>query len=246
MQNQKVIERLGYSPKEAKVYLASLMLGEAHISDIAHKVDMPRSTVQTIAERLHEDGLMNFYVMRRYKYWVAEDPNQLLSTLKEREEMVEEAIPNLVALKQKARQRIKDFKQLEDLTPLKNVADGMHQPVLVANSDTEIRYVNEAWQTLFGHELDEMIGHPTTVLRSGKTPPAEYERLWRTLRADKLFESDSIIDQKKDGTTFTLFTIIFPVTYGNRKFYVQILEDRPKQNDEVHAIKKEFTEAIKE
>jgi len=38
MQYQKVIEQLGYSPREAKVYLASLRLGEAHISDIAEKV----------------------------------------------------------------------------------------------------------------------------------------------------------------------------------------------------------------
>lgn len=245
MQNQKVIEQLGYSSNEAKVYLASLALGEAHISDIAEKVKMPRSTAQIIVERLHEDGLMNFYVMRRYKYWVAEDPSLLLKKLKQREEIVEEAIPNLVALKQKARKRPENFRQLEDLGPLKDVADGMHQPVLVADNEAAIRYVNHAWETLFGYEPEAILGKNTNVLKSGHTPPEEYVRLWQSLKAGKLFESDAIIDRKKDGSLFTLFTIIFPVTYGNRTFYVQILEDRPVETS-ADKIKAEFKLAVKD
>jgi sugar-specific transcriptional regulator TrmB len=127
MQNQKVIELLGYSSNEAKVYLAALTLGESHISDIAEKVKMPRSTVQVIVERLHKDGLMNFYVMRRYKYWVAEDPAQLLEQLKHREELIGEAMPNLIALKLKARKRLHASKQFEDIGPLRNIADGMQR-----------------------------------------------------------------------------------------------------------------------
>jgi len=52
MQNQKVLEQLGYSANEAKVYLTSLAMGEAHVSDIAEKAKIPRSTVQVIVERL--------------------------------------------------------------------------------------------------------------------------------------------------------------------------------------------------
>ena len=103
MQNQKVIEQLGYSPKEAKVYLASLSLGEAHISDIADKAKIPRSTAQVIVDRLQKDGLMNFYVMRRYKYWVAEKPERLLDMLKQREAIIETALPKLVAIRQESK-----------------------------------------------------------------------------------------------------------------------------------------------
>ncbi len=245
MQNQKVIERLGYSPNEAKVSLASLALGEAHIPDIAEKLDMPRSTVQAIAERLVEDGLMTFYVMRRYKYWVAEDPSNLLAKLKERENMVAEAIPHLVALKQQARKRAQSYKHIDDLGPLKGMADGMSQPVLVANSEAEIRYVNPAWEKQFGHTFAEVAGKDTRILKSGKTPPAEYDRLWQTLKAGGLFTSSAIVDQRKDGSTFTFFTIIFSVTYGNRKFYVQILEATPRHHGELEEIFAEFAEATK-
>lgn len=240
MQNQKVLERLGYSANEAKVYLVSLAMGEAHVSDISEKIKMPRSTVQVIVERLHEDGLMNFYAMRRYKYWVAEDPTILLEKLKQREVLVEESIPSLIALRQLARTKNKIAKYQEDLGPLRDVADGMMQPVLIINKESEIQYVNHAWEKQFGYTCDEVYGNYTRILKSGKSSQEEYERLWRTLKAGGLFQSDSIIDEKKDGTLFTLFTIIFPVSYGNRTFYVQIIEERTIVNSEPEKLKSLF------
>lgn len=245
MQNQKVIERLGYSSNEAKVYLTSLTLGEAHISDIAKKLDMPRSTVQEIAERLHEEGLMSFYVIRRYKYWVAADPQQLLLKLKERENMVEEAIPKLVALKKTARKHAQNLTQLDDLNPLKQVADGMHQPVLITNHNAEILYINDAWKAQFGHSLEALEGKHTRVLKSGKTHRTEYDRLWQTLRAGKLFTSTAIFNQTKDKTDITCLTVIFPVMYGNRKFYVQILENLNNQNSDLKNFATDFNQSLK-
>lgn len=105
MRPQYVIEKLGYSHKEAKVYLAALSLGEAHVSDIAKQANLPRSTAQVIIDRLHQDGLINFYVMRRYKYWVAENPEKLLEIIKKQEVTVREALPKLTEIKQAGRQR---------------------------------------------------------------------------------------------------------------------------------------------
>jgi sugar-specific transcriptional regulator TrmB len=99
MHIQKVIERLGYTPNEAKVYLAALSLGECHISDIAEKAKMPRSSAQVIVDKLHKDGFINFYVRKRYKYWVAENPRRLLAGLREREDEVESILPQLEALR---------------------------------------------------------------------------------------------------------------------------------------------------
>lgn len=96
---QKVIEHLGYTPKEAKLYLAALALGEGHISDIAAKVRLPRSSAQVVVDKLHKDGLMNFYVQRRYKYWVAENPERLLARLREREDDIRAVLPALAGMR---------------------------------------------------------------------------------------------------------------------------------------------------
>jgi PAS domain S-box-containing protein len=226
MQNQKVIEQLGYSPKQAKVYLASLSLGEAHISDIASKVKMPRSTVQVIVDELYKDGLMNFYVMRRYKYWVAEKPEVLLEKFQKREKAMKDALPKLSALRFEARKgnkRDKNYKKSIDT--FCTIADASLQAVLITNNDAEIEYANAVWLKQFGYSLSEIRGENPRKFKSGETPQYVYKKMWEALSRGMMFQSDEIIDKRKDGTYFNLLTTIFPVRHGNRTFYIQILDD---------------------
>ena len=226
MQNQKVIEQLGYSTKEAKVYLASLSLGEAHISDIADKVKMPRSSVQFIVDRLHDDGLMNFYVMRRYKYWVAEKPEQLLENFQKREQIILDALPQLAELRKKARKRKRYDKQyLKSVEMFSALADATSIAVLITNKDAEIEYVNTVWEKQLGYTFEEVYRKNPRLLKSEKTSPNVYEEMWKALNAGKMFQSNKIINKRKDGTFFKLMTTIFPVQHGSRTFFIQILDD---------------------
>ena len=95
MNIQKVIEELGYKRKEAQFYLAALLLGESKISDLAEKLKIPRTSALMIAEKLQKDGLLNYYVKRLNKYWVAEKPDKLLLKLKERETALLSVMPAL-------------------------------------------------------------------------------------------------------------------------------------------------------
>ena len=191
MNAQKVIEHLGYSPKEAKVYLAALELGESHISDIATKVRLPRSSVQIIVDKLHADGLLNFYVMRRYKYWVAENPERLLINLKKKEESVSEVLPELSEMQKsgwkKARKKTKPSEEWEIF---KVVADSSPQAILITNAKAEILYVNINWEKQFGYSLDEIVGQNPRIFQSGKTDRSVHEKMWEALEQEKMFQSD--------------------------------------------------------
>ncbi len=99
MHLSRVIEQFGYKPKEAKIYLAALALGESTSSDIAKKVKLPRTSVQVILDKLHLDGVISFYVKRRYKYWVAENPERFLVNLKEKENILRSAMPEMLELR---------------------------------------------------------------------------------------------------------------------------------------------------
>jgi sugar-specific transcriptional regulator TrmB len=101
MNIQKVIEQLGYKRKEAEFYLASLQLGEAKISDLAEKLKIPRTSALMIAEKLQKDGLLSYYVKRLNKYWVAENPDKLLSKLKTLETTLLSVLPSLKAMELK-------------------------------------------------------------------------------------------------------------------------------------------------
>lgn len=225
MQTQKIIEQLGFSAKEAKIYLTALTLGECHVSDIAEKVKMPRTSVQVIVDKLHNSGLMNFYVMRRYKYWVAENPERLLSILKKREEMMQEALPRLISLKKENRGRKKISNLSQSLGLFHLFADTSTQPILITNEDVEIEYVNSAWENQFGYSLDEVHGENPNIFQSGKTPRIVYEKMWTALKSGKMFQTNEIVDKKKDGTFFCMQATIFPVKHNNLVFYIQILDE---------------------
>ena len=117
MQLQKVIEQLGYSANEARVYLALLSLGESHVTDVAAKTKMPRSSTQVILETLHKDGLVNFYERRRYKYWLAENPSKLLARLESRKNTIQAVLPQLEALRhgESGTPRVKVFTGVDEI-----------------------------------------------------------------------------------------------------------------------------------
>jgi len=243
MQTQKIIEQLGFSAKEAKVYLAALGLGECHISDIAEKVKLPRTSVQVIVDKLHKAGLMNFYVMRRYKYWVAESPERLLHNLKQRENLMEEALPRFSSLKRSGRDKSSE-KNSHSFELFRMLADTINQPVLIANGEIEIEYVNEVWEKQFGYTLEEVRGENPRMLKSGKTPDVVYKKMWQALNDEKMFQTDEIIDKRKNGTFFNLLTTIFPARHEGSIFFIQILDDITERK-RVEALRQKFSKTDK-
>jgi PAS domain S-box-containing protein len=243
-QLQKVIESLGYSPNEAKVYLATLSLGECHVSDIAARCKLPRTSVQLIVDTLHRDGLMNFYVQRRYKYWVAENPERLLANFQKREEAMREALPTLSALRSKSLRTNKKKHSDNAIQLFRMLADSSAQPVLIANEHVEIEYVNAVWERQFGYSLEEVRGENPRILQSGKTPREVYSRMWEALKIGTLFQSEDIVDRRKDGSFFNLLTTIFPLTHEGKRYYIQILADITERK-QAKALKHTFAAAMR-
>ncbi len=99
MHIRTVIEQLGHSPNEATVYLAALQLGGSSATEIAEKAKMPRTSVNVIINELHKKGLMNAYLQRRRRVWVAENPEKLLINLKEHEAALKIVLPELQSLR---------------------------------------------------------------------------------------------------------------------------------------------------
>lgn len=95
----RVIEHLGYTPKEARVYLSLLQSGESHLTDISERTELPRSTTEVVLRKLHKHGLVSCYERRGHKYWVAERPERLLDIHKEHEKEFSEVIPRLRSLR---------------------------------------------------------------------------------------------------------------------------------------------------
>jgi len=102
---KRELEHLGFTQKEAAVYVASLELGSATAQEIAMKSRVNRATVYLTIETLAHRGLMSMFERGSKRYFAAESPERLLSLLKRRERVIQEKeqeaeklLPMLLAL----------------------------------------------------------------------------------------------------------------------------------------------------
>lgn len=102
--DSETLEKVGLSPNESKVYLASLDLGGSLAGKISEKAGIHRRAVYDALNRLIERGLVSFIIKARKKYYEATNPEKLLDMLKEKEEeinrkekKIQEILPHLIS-----------------------------------------------------------------------------------------------------------------------------------------------------
>ncbi|MEK6926603.1 MAG: helix-turn-helix domain-containing protein [Nanoarchaeota archaeon] len=86
----KILEDLGLTPGEIKVYLALVGLGETTTGPISEESEVSISKVYPILERLAKKGLASHVIKRKTKYFSAAHPSRLLVYLKEKEDRLKQ------------------------------------------------------------------------------------------------------------------------------------------------------------
>jgi len=92
------LQLLGLNQKEAKIYLATLELGEASIQEISKQSGIGRVLIYSIIEKLINQGLISVVVRGKKRRFVAIEPKELKGIIKRRSEVLEGTIPELEAL----------------------------------------------------------------------------------------------------------------------------------------------------
>ena len=100
------VEELGLSNKEARVYVANLMLGPAGVQHIADASGIKRVTTYVILESLVNLGLVSQTNKAKKTLFNAESPDNLMrliekreQSLKDQRQQLEELLPDLKAMK---------------------------------------------------------------------------------------------------------------------------------------------------
>ena len=93
--NTSVLEELGLSNAEAKIYLALLGLGSSKTGDIIDRTKLQSSTVYHVLGSLVEKGLVSYVLKGKIKFYQAEDPNSFLLFLEEKKRKLNEILPEL-------------------------------------------------------------------------------------------------------------------------------------------------------
>jgi len=91
------LQDAGLNETEAKIYLASLELGQTSVSRIAKKAGIKRTTVYLSLENLMQKGLASVIKKDGKVYYYAEDPRNLERIMTEKQERISNLMPELLA-----------------------------------------------------------------------------------------------------------------------------------------------------
>ncbi|NQT50264.1 hypothetical protein HQ571_06240 [Candidatus Kuenenbacteria bacterium] len=96
------LQQIGLSEKEAKVYIATLELGQDSVQNISKKSGVNRATTYSILEALISKGLSSTFEQAKKTYYIATAPDNLLSMfemekvkIEEKRKNFEKLLPNL-------------------------------------------------------------------------------------------------------------------------------------------------------
>jgi sugar-specific transcriptional regulator TrmB len=93
-----VLNKIGLNENESKAYFAALSLGPTTILNIAKSANIKRTTVYSAVESLQQKGLMYLEVKGWKKLYVAENPEKLMSVLRQKQAEFKEVLPEFSAL----------------------------------------------------------------------------------------------------------------------------------------------------
>ena len=110
----KILEEIGLTDSEIKVYLALLELGSSKKGPIVKKAGITSSKIYEVIDKLIERGLASYVVKDKVKYFNAAPPSRIKDYLKEKEAKLKEQeneldklLPSL-ELKQKLKEKKTD------------------------------------------------------------------------------------------------------------------------------------------
>ncbi len=124
--NTEILEQIGLSRNEIKVYFALLELEQSSATPIVRKAGVPNSKVYPTLDKLIKKGLVSFVIKNNVKYFQASDPKHLIGILSDKEKQIalqkteiEELIPQ-IALKKSFGKNIQEANVYEGFEGMKS------------------------------------------------------------------------------------------------------------------------------
>lgn len=105
MAELEMLEELGLSTAEAKVYIALLETGSTLAGPVIKKTGLHRGTTYQILQRLKEKGLVSSIIKGKKQYFEAANPERLLDVLREKEEKLQGILPKLKAMSEASKEK---------------------------------------------------------------------------------------------------------------------------------------------
>ncbi len=94
----QLLQDIGFTEKEALVYLALMELGSGTVTDIAQRAKLKRSIIYIILEGLIKRGYVSEIPETKISRYIAVEPTKILSDLKTKTASFKNLLPSLLAI----------------------------------------------------------------------------------------------------------------------------------------------------
>ena len=95
---EEALRKFGLNSNEIKVYKACLELGSSSVTNISKRANIYRTLTYEVLKSLSEKGLVSYVVKDKKKYFEAAPPKTFISILKEKEKMINDVLPDMLAI----------------------------------------------------------------------------------------------------------------------------------------------------
>lgn len=102
---EEILNSLGLSNKEIKIYLANLQLGSNLVQNIANFAELNRTSAYDLLKSLEQKGFVSYTIQSGKRFYQATNPNKLIGMLKEKEQLVKKILPELNSLSESVGKR---------------------------------------------------------------------------------------------------------------------------------------------
>ncbi|MBU1198527.1 MAG: hypothetical protein KKF46_06015 [Nanoarchaeota archaeon] len=141
--NTKILEEIGLTKTEIKIYLALLKLGQTTTTSIVREAKIHASKVYEFLDKLIQKGLVSYVIKSNKKCFTAAEPENLKEFLREKEKKIKEQeqevnqlMPFLNAIRKENENAIKS-EVYEGLRGLKSI----YEKILITLKKGETQYI---------------------------------------------------------------------------------------------------------
>ncbi|RLM53984.1 PAS domain S-box protein [Halobellus sp. Atlit-31R] len=140
-----------------------------------------------------------------------------------------------------AKQRQRELRRnRQELERFRLAVESAGHAIFLTETDGEITYVNPAFEDITGYDREEALGQTPAILSSGEMSDRFYERLWKTIGAGDVWDSE-IVNRRADGQLYYAHQTIAPLTSdeGVNEAYIAIqtdISERKHRNQQLRVL----------
>ena len=127
---------------------------------------------------------------------------------------------------------------MEQLRQLSRAIEQSPSSIIITDTAGNIEYVNPKFTQVTGYAVEQVAGKNPRLLKSGETPPEEYERLWKTITSGGEWRGE-FHNKKKNGELYWESASISPITdaHGGITHFLAVKEDITQRKEMEEALR---------